>query len=228
MVSCRLRSHGAVYMLACAPGGQPECWPAPRESNLHAGLCLMGTTYMPIYAIRGILGPRTKSWTLGSGLEVRMRDGETVGLFLLAREEGMGFAEAAEFAGVAPPDRREVGRRAAAALRSRRALQMARLGRAVPREPPGEEHVPQGQELRQRPHGGLLRHAQVGVLPQPGLGGGRPDLIPSTFFSPIAQMNRHRSRQRIFTGSANGLSPFSAILRPSSRAAGPSAGRTCP
>ena len=58
---------------------------------------------MPIYAIRGILGPRTKSWTLGSGLEVRMRDGETVGLFLLAREEGMGFAEAAEFAGVAPP-----------------------------------------------------------------------------------------------------------------------------
>ena len=53
-------------------------------------------------------------------------------------------------------------------------------------------------------------------------------VIPSTFFSPIAQMNRHRSRQRIFTGSANGLSPFSAILRPSSRAAGPSAGRTCP
>ena len=32
-----------------------------------------------------------------------MRDGETVGLFLLAREEGMGFAEAAEFVGVAPP-----------------------------------------------------------------------------------------------------------------------------
>lgn len=31
-----------------------------------------------------------------------MRDGETVGLFLLAREEGMGFAEAADFAGVAP------------------------------------------------------------------------------------------------------------------------------
>lgn len=55
-----------------------------------------------------------------------------------------------------------------------------------------------------------------------------PVMIPSTFFSPIAQMNRHRSRQRIFTGSANGLSPFSAILRPSSRAAGPSAGRTCP
>lgn len=116
-----------------------------------------------------------------------MRDGETVGLFLLAREEGMGFAEAAEFAGVAPPDRREVGRRAAAALRSRRALQMARLGRAVPREPPGEEHVPQGQELRQRPHGGLLRHAQVGVLPQPGLGGGRPERLHGRA-APLAQV----------------------------------------
>lgn len=53
-------------------------------------------------------------------------------------------------------------------------------------------------------------------------------MIPSTHFSPIAQMNRHRSRQRIFTGSANGPSPFSAIRRPSSRAAGPSAGRTRP
>ena len=53
-------------------------------------------------------------------------------------------------------------------------------------------------------------------------------VIPSTYFSPIAQMNRRRSRQRIFTGSANGLSPFSAIRRPSSLAAGPSAGRTCP
>ena len=53
-------------------------------------------------------------------------------------------------------------------------------------------------------------------------------LITSMYFSPITQTNRRRSRQRTFTGSANGLSPFPAILRPSSRAAGPSAGRTCP
>ncbi|WP_342631566.1 hypothetical protein [[Collinsella] massiliensis] len=58
----------------------------------------------------------------------------------------------------------------------------------------------------------------------------KPDwaLIPSTYFSPIAQTNRRRSRQRAFTRSANALSPFSANRRPSSRAAGPSAGRTCP
>lgn len=53
-------------------------------------------------------------------------------------------------------------------------------------------------------------------------------LIPSTNFSPIAQTNRRRSRQRTFTVFANGLSPFPATPRPSSRAAGPSAGRTCP
>lgn len=55
-----------------------------------------------------------------------------------------------------------------------------------------------------------------------------PAVIPSTHFSPIAQTDRHRSRQRAFTRSASAPSPFSAILRPSSRAAGPSAGRTRP
>lgn len=32
---------------------QLACWPALREGNLNAGLYLMGTTYMPNYAIRG-------------------------------------------------------------------------------------------------------------------------------------------------------------------------------
>ena len=44
-------------------------------------------------------------------------------------------------------------------------------------------------------------------------------MLPSIRFSPIAQIFRHRSRHRILAGSANGLSRFSAIRRPSSRAA---------
>ncbi len=36
----------------------------------------------------------------GSGTEVRMHDGDEVGLVLLAREEGMTLREAAELAGV--------------------------------------------------------------------------------------------------------------------------------
>ena len=57
--------------------------------------------------------------------------------------------------------------------------------------------------------------------------GGEGALIPSTYFSPIAQKNRRRSRKRTFASFANGLPPLPATPPPSSRAAGPSAGRTC-
>ena len=56
----------------------------------------------------------------------------------------------------------------------------------------------------------------------------RTAVILSTYFSPIAQTDWCRSRQRTFSVSTNALSPFSATPRPSSLAAGPSAGRTCP
>ena len=52
-------------------------------------------------------------------------------------------------------------------------------------------------------------------------------LIPSTYFSPIAQKNRRRSRKRTFASFANGLPPLPATPPPSSRVADPSAGRTC-
>ena len=52
-------------------------------------------------------------------------------------------------------------------------------------------------------------------------------VIPSTYFSPIAQKNRRRSRKRTFASFANGLPPLPATPPPSSRVAGPSAGRTC-
>ncbi|MBM6815911.1 IS3 family transposase [Olsenella uli] len=51
-------------------------------------------------------------------------------------------------------------------LRPRRALPLAGLGRGVPARPPRQEHVAQGPQLRQRPHGGLLRDAQERVLPR--------------------------------------------------------------
>ena len=53
-------------------------------------------------------------------------------------------------------------------------------------------------------------------------------LIPSMYFSPIAQTNRPRVRKRTFTNRANGPSPLPASRRPSSPAAGPSACTTCP
>ena len=62
-------------------------------------------------------------------------------------------------------------------LRPRRPLPLARLDRGLPAPRAREEHVAQGQELRQRPDGGLLRPAQERVLPRPGLGRlGRPGL----------------------------------------------------
>ena len=63
------------------------------------------------------------------------------------------------------------GGAAGRALRPRRALPMARLGGGLPALPPRQEHVAQGREPGQRPHGGLLRPAQERVLPLPGLGG---------------------------------------------------------
>ena len=53
-------------------------------------------------------------------------------------------------------------------------------------------------------------------------------MIPSMYFSPIAQTNRPRVRKRTFTNRANGPSPLPASRRPSSPAAGPSACTTCP
>ena len=53
-------------------------------------------------------------------------------------------------------------------------------------------------------------------------------VIPSMYFSPIAQTNRPRVRKRTFTNRANGPSPLPASRRPSSPAAGPSACTTCP
>ena len=53
-------------------------------------------------------------------------------------------------------------------------------------------------------------------------------LIPSMYFSPIAQTDRPRVRKRTFTNRANGPSPLPASRRPSSPAAGPSACTTCP
>lgn len=53
-------------------------------------------------------------------------------------------------------------------------------------------------------------------------------LIPSMYFSPIAQTNRPRVRKCIFTNRANGPSPLPVSRRPSSPAAGPSACTTCP
>lgn len=155
-------------MLACASGEQFACWPVSYGDNLHADLRNKGHI--------GTADEKLDPWVRTGGSHARRGDGRAVP----ARPRGGdGVRRGGRVRrGRPPPDRREVGRRAAAALRSRRALQMARLGRAVPREPPGEEHVPQGQELRQRPHGGLLRHAQVGVLPQPGLGGGSTGTAP--------------------------------------------------
>ena len=54
------------------------------------------------------------------------------------------------------------------------------------------------------------------------------EVIPSMYFSPIAQTNRPRVRKRTFTNRANGPSPLPASRRPSSPAAGPSACTTCP
>ena len=54
------------------------------------------------------------------------------------------------------------------------------------------------------------------------------DVIPSMYFSPIAQTDRPRVRKRTFTTRANGPSPLPASRRPSSPAAGPSACTTCP
>ena len=53
-------------------------------------------------------------------------------------------------------------------------------------------------------------------------------MIPSMYFSPIAQTDRPRVRKRTFTNRANGPSPLPASRRPSSPAAGPSACTTCP
>lgn len=73
---------------------------------------------------------------------------------------------------------------------------------------------------------GILPEERPIPKPTPPACPGRT-MITSMYFSPIAQTERRRSRQRAFTRSANALSPFSANRRPSSRAAGPSAGRTC-
>ena len=54
------------------------------------------------------------------------------------------------------------------------------------------------------------------------------EVIPSMYFSPIAQTDRPRVRKRTFTNRANGPSPLPASRRPSSPAAGPSACTTCP
>ena len=56
----------------------------------------------------------------------------------------------------------------------------------------------------------------------------RAGVIPSMYFSPIAQTDRPRVRKRTFTNRANGPSPLPASRRPSSPAAGPSACTTCP
>ena len=53
-------------------------------------------------------------------------------------------------------------------------------------------------------------------------------MIPSMYFSPIAQTDRPRVRKCIFTNRANGPSPLPVSRRPSSPAAGPSACTTCP
>ena len=54
-------------------------------------------------------------------------------------------------------------------LRPRRALPLAGLDIDMRAERPGQEHVGQGLQPRQRRDGGLLRPAQEGVLPREGL-----------------------------------------------------------
>ncbi len=162
-------------MLACASGEQFACWPVSYGDNLHADLRNKG--HIDTERKVGPLGP---DWRFACATGRRR-----FGLFLLAREEGMGFAEAAEFAGVAP-DRREVGRRAAAALRSRRALQMARLGRAVPREPPGGGHHRKGRSWSNARiegfFGTLSRSSSTA-----GTGRGRPERLHGRA-APLAQV----------------------------------------
>ena len=91
-----------------------------------------------------------------------------------------------------------------------------------------DEHRRPAPALGER--GGLLGRPRDGGG-ELGRARGRPALlgrlIPSTYFSPIAQKNRRRSRKRSFASFANGLPPLPATPPPSSRAASPSAGRTC-
>ncbi len=108
-----------------------------------------------------------------------------------------------------------------AALRDTVFTDFNELKRAVA-EKPGE-HNSRPFSKREGDAAAGLRGA--GEAPAEAPPGG--PLIPSTYFSPIAQKNRHRSCKRTFASFANGLPPLPATPLPSSRAAGPSAGRTC-